>query len=349
MYRAKVYSKQLQVVRFVCLTVLVLNLVGCSAANQEPVPTTTSETQPVIYTGCCDASAGGALTADLFVVANDEDNVLRVYRRGEGGGPVNTFDMSRFMEVEVDEPEGDLEGAARSGDRIYWITSHGRNKNGKDRPSRRRFFVTRVEERGEEVRLVPEGSPYKRLLQDLIDDPRLEKFGMETASRRAPKDRGALNIEGLAVTPEDELLIGFRNPIPGGEALVVPLLNPAEVVEGKRAELGDPILLDLAGLGVRSLEFWQGQYYIVAGSRNGDEEAIQLYEWSGPGSKPKRLDWQPPQDTNPEALFFYEDQPMQAHLLSDDGSLEFDGQECKDLKDARDRRFRRFRVTLSKP
>ena len=34
------------------------------------------------YRGPCDASAAVALDADHFVVAGDEDNTLRVYRRG---------------------------------------------------------------------------------------------------------------------------------------------------------------------------------------------------------------------------------------------------------------------------
>ena len=42
------------------------------------------------------------------------------------------------------EPEADLEGATRIGDDIYWITSHGQNKNGKNRPSRHRLFATAV-------------------------------------------------------------------------------------------------------------------------------------------------------------------------------------------------------------
>ena len=42
----------------------------------------------------------------------------------------------------VKKPESDLEGAANLADRIYWITSHGRNREGEARESRHRFFAT---------------------------------------------------------------------------------------------------------------------------------------------------------------------------------------------------------------
>ena len=46
-----------------------------------------AQDQPSIleYSGMCDASAAIALDKDIFLVASDEDNVLRVYRRGEFG------------------------------------------------------------------------------------------------------------------------------------------------------------------------------------------------------------------------------------------------------------------------
>jgi hypothetical protein len=33
---------------------------------------------------------------------------------------------------------------------------------------------------------------------------------------------GGLNIEGLAATPDGQLLIGFRNPLSEGKALLLP-------------------------------------------------------------------------------------------------------------------------------
>src|ERR1043165_7727785 len=113
------------------------------------------------------------------------------------------------------------------------------------------------------------GKPYERLLDDLLRDPKLGPFNLAAASQREPKARGALNIEGLSATPDGHLLIGFRNPIPGGKALLLPMLTPDAVIHGQAAKFGEPILLDLQGLGIRDMAFWAGQYAIIAGSYDG--------------------------------------------------------------------------------
>src|SRR5262245_39186375 len=77
---------------------------------------------PITYHGMCDASAAVSLGTNLFIVANDEDNVLRVYRREPGGLPAFTFDLTSFLRIGRKSPETDIEASATLGDRIYWIT-----------------------------------------------------------------------------------------------------------------------------------------------------------------------------------------------------------------------------------
>ena len=69
--------------------------------------------------------------------------------------------------------------------------------------------------------------------------------------KSAAEAEGGFNIEGLASTPEGALLIGLRNPLRHGRALLVPLLNPDEVIEGGRARFGAPVELDLQQRGIR--------------------------------------------------------------------------------------------------
>src|SRR5438128_2101640 len=114
---------------------------------------------PTTYFGMCDASAAVSLTTNLFIVANDEDNILRVYRRHPGALPVMTVDLTRFLRVTGKSTETDLEGSARIGDRIYWITSHGRNARGKLSPNRQRFFATSVSLTNGLVEVKPVGQP----------------------------------------------------------------------------------------------------------------------------------------------------------------------------------------------
>jgi len=99
--------------------------------------------EPLVFTGMCDASAAIALDKDLFVVANDEDNILRFYRPSQPGKPVYKYDLRPLLPAtaKAKAPEADLEGAARLGSRFFFISSHGRNAEGKFAPNRHRFFA----------------------------------------------------------------------------------------------------------------------------------------------------------------------------------------------------------------
>jgi hypothetical protein len=300
----------------------------------------TAGTNIVTYTGCCDASAGVALTTNLFVVGDDEDSVLRVYRRDVGGPPVQLIDMTRFLAVDPKKPESDLEAATILGDRIYWITSHGQNRFGKTRESRHRLFATSVITIGNHVDLKPVGRPYHFLLEDMEIDPRLRQFNLLAASTLPPKAPGGLNIEAICGTDDGRLLIGFRNPTPGGKALLVPLLNPGQVIQGHAAKFGDPILLDLGGQGFRDMTCRGSRYLIVAGARD-TQYSSHLYVWDGVATKPTLVENVHFKNFNPEALFFYPNSPLdEFQLLSDDGTLNMGGIPCKALPDPQLRRFR---------
>jgi hypothetical protein len=298
-----------------------------------------STTRWSLYYGLCDASAVVALNAELFAVADDEDNVIRVYHRGQGGRAVHSLDLSSFLRVNPKAPEADIEGAARLGDRIYWISSHGRNAKGREAPSRQRFFATTGTVSNGTVQLRPIGQPYGGLLRDLLREPRLAPFNLATATLRAPKAPHALNIEGLAATPAGHLLIAFRNPKPLGQALLVPLLNPAALIEGSPALFGDPILLDLAGRGIRSITLWQDRYLIIAGSHaNGG--ASRLYAWDG-FNQPRWLEGIDFGSANPEAIDVCACPGAQRlFIVSDDGCEKIAGVQCKTLPFTRLKRFR---------
>jgi hypothetical protein len=301
---------------------------------------------PTTFYGMCDASAAVALGTNLFIVANDEDSILRVYRRQPGAMPVSTFDMTPFLHLTGKAPETDLEGAARFSDRIYWITSHGRNAKGKFTPNRHRFFATSIAVTDDNVTFRPVGKPYTRLLGDLLSDPRMAPFRLGSASRFAPKEPNALNIEGLTPTPEGHLLMGFRNPIPRGQALLVPLLNPAELIEGGSAKFGSPILLNLGGLGVRSIGWGNGRFLIIAGDYSNDG-VFRLYEWTGPGATPTLLEGVNFTGSNPEGIAFEAEKGgADFFVLSDDGTLKIGGVDCKKLTNPAERRFRGYQLDL---
>lgn len=294
----------------------------------------------VEHFGMCDASAAVAAGRTMFLVANDEDNVLRVYRNSTSGKPVQTFDLTSFLKPDPAHPEADIEGATQVGERVYWITSHGTNKNGKPRPSRHRLFATEVKIDGHNVTIVPVGTPYKNLVQDFTSAPQLNGFNLADAAGKPPEE-GGLNIEGLSATPDGALLIAFRSPVPDGKALIVPLQNPEEVIDGKKAKLGAPIQLPLGGLGIRSIDFSQvlGKYLIIAGRPDNLRE-FRLYQWSGVASDaPEPFEGIQFKGLNPEALIIYPEEKTKVQVLGDDGSKQVDGMDCKDAPPEK-RRFR---------
>ncbi|HYG22928.1 MAG TPA: DUF3616 domain-containing protein [Verrucomicrobiae bacterium] len=268
------------------------------------------------YLRAVDASAAVAIDDSRFAAASDEENVIRIYNRENSAEPLQEIGLSAFLQVDPASPETDIEAAARIGQRVFWITSHGRNKDGKYRGSRYRFFATDIDLNQPKL-LVPRGEPYKDLLRDLLAHKPLEKFGLSAASRLAPKAPGGLNIEGLVATPDGHLLIGFRSPVPNGQALIVPLLNPDQMIQGTAAKLGTPIQLKLNGLGIRSMDFWDGEYGIVAGSTEGNER-FELFRWKGGDAVPVRVVGGIPGTVNAESLVLWPDANRGLQFLSDD-------------------------------
>jgi hypothetical protein len=301
------------------------------------------------YQGMCDASAAVAIDAERFVVANDEDNALRVYHRDKPSEPLAICDVSAHLEVDPGEPESDMEGACMLDGRIYWITSHGRNKKDKLRESRHRLFCTEIRGKGDSATVVGVGKVYQGLLTTLIEDPRYAKYALAAASELAPKKEGGFNIEGFAATPGGQLLVAFRNPQPKGKALLARIENPKEIVdEGAEAKLGDPIELDLADagrpLGIRSIDYdpTAKRYWIIGGEFDGGDR-FKLFEWSsqtgGKAAVVKTVDFGA-LDFNPEAVFLYPGEKGRIQIFSDDGTRKVGGKECKKLKDPSAQTFR---------
>jgi hypothetical protein len=317
---------------------------GCSAATApSDLPDGLREAfeaadEVVEYAGLCDASAVAWIDAERFVVAGDEDNWLRVYVRGVPE-PQTLVGLDDFLAVEPEHPEADLEAAAVVGQRIYWLTSHGRNKNAEPRPSRQRFFATNLEGGV----LVPAGRPYGGLVAALLGDERYAVFDLDRAARRAPKSPGGLNFEGLAPWADGALLIGARNPVPDGLALLIPLENPEGVaLDGEDPVFGEPVRLDLGGRGVRSIEsFGDKRFLIAAGRPAGSSDRI--YFWTGsPDDAPVPVTRT---ELNLEGIAYHAEEGRLI-LVSDDGARLVRGVPCKSSPDVADRRFSTQSVKL---
>jgi uncharacterized protein DUF3616 len=311
-------------------------LLGSSPGDPRPsIPS-----RVVTFEGACDASGAVPRGGFSFTVADDEDNIIRIYDSIMGGAPIRTVDISPMLELPAGKkraPETDIEAATELPPLSFWLSSHGRRSSGKLDANRFRFFATRTSPDGETLQL--EGKPYTRLLDNLLAAPQLSTFGLAEAATRAPKEEGGLNIEGMtAMADGKSLLIGFRNPIPQGKALTVTLLNPTELLQGKTARLGAARLLDLGGLGIRAISWWRGQYLFIGGPISG-QGGSRLFTWDGKSERPSAVEGIDFTDFNPEA-FVTSEEKVDILVLSDDGSRLLDGVECKRLPEPAKKRFR---------
>ena len=296
------------------IPLVVLCSFGTGVAPESAAPT--PKPDPV-YSGMCEASAAVAVGKDRFLVANDEDNVLRLYQADKPeAAPI---DLPIALKLEEADKGIDLEGAAEVDGTVYWTTSHSRTKKGKIKSDRFQFFRGKVKQVGGKTSFEVTGSS-GRLMKDLLTQipPALGLDDLKTKEDEelAPEKKGT-NIEGLAAWGKGQLLIGFRNPVPNGKALLIPLENPAEVIKGTKARFGSAIQLDLGGLGIRSIERLEsGAYLIVAGS-SGSEGKFRLYRWSS-GHAPEEVKGADLTGIGPEAIVVFPGR-QEILLLSDDG------------------------------
>ncbi|MEU4893191.1 DUF3616 domain-containing protein [Streptomyces sp. NPDC044780] len=319
-------------------------------------------------TGSSDSSAAVDVGGGYLVVADDESNVLRLYRRDASGAPVRTWDVGSGLDV---DKEIDIEAAARVGDTVYWTGSLGNNKDGEPKEDRFTLFTTTVSGSGADTELEVGGS-YQGLRDDLVawDKANGDRLGFAegTADGQVPKQIDGFNVEGLEFAPGSgsTAYIGFRAPLvppaDGGAALLVPVTNIDRLArsvgsEDTHAAFGDPITLDLGGLSVRDIRRNdKGQYLIVAGSWAAEDNSAPyaLYSWDGvAGHQPvKRLDLPTADPGGWESVVDVPDLSApgaQAQVITDSGSADLygDGTEAKDLEHEEWRKSRSVRFSLN--
>jgi hypothetical protein len=332
------------------LTVKVTGLGGKTATktlHYAASPAVQFAAQTRYLTGASDASAAVDVGGGYSVVANDEDNTIRLYNGAVSGAPVKTWDFDSKLAA---DKEVDIEAAARVGNTIYWTGSLGNNKDGEYRADRNTVFTTTVTGSGASTSLTF-GSAYHKLRDNLVawDKANGNRYGFAagTAAGEIPKEIDGFNVEGLEFAPgsTSTAYVGFRAPLTpaktGGKALIVPVTNMDKVVTGSTAVFGTPIELDLGGLSIRDLrKNAADQYLIVAGSWAADDNSdpYALYSWDGvAGHAPvKKLDLPTADAGGWEAAVSVPDLTQagaQVQLITDDGDADLygDGSQAKDL------------------
>ncbi|MGC4092981.1 MAG: DUF3616 domain-containing protein [Polyangiaceae bacterium] len=312
---------------------------------------------PGSYKQACDGSLSVAIDGTYFLDGDDDDQKLRLYLRGTGRDPVKTIDISKGIGLDTDA-EADLEDAARVGNRIYVVSSHGRDKDGKLDRARFRFFGLDLAGTSPNITLTAAGYSSK-LLDDLLlaknwltpatavitTLTNSSKLSTDTDEDLAP-NAGGTNIEALTWAPTtarpNQLLIGFRNPLQGTDAIVVSLLNADEVLAGSAARFGEAALLNLGGLGLRSMTWspLHGAVLLLAGPHNDASGPFRLYKWSGVASEVPQLVTTlsgVPSDSSPESVVTYPNS-RDVQIVFDQGDHVIGDDSCKDA-DSSDRLF----------
>jgi hypothetical protein len=308
------------------------------------------DTDTRYHTFASDASTAIPIDSDYMFIGDDENQVIRIYRRKESGDPLVGFDITPFLgltDYENGRPrEVDIEASTRVGNRIFWIGAHSHANIAEGRTNRSRIFATDVSGTGLASTLTYVGR-YDYLKLDLVnwDVNNLHGKGANyyglaasTAEGVNPKepDGSGFNIEGLTMGLNSNVgYIGFRAPIVPTtnrtHALIVPVLNFASVAISAgppgSAVFGAPIELDLYGRGIRSMECVDENYLIVAGIP-GDfigeyPNDFRLYTWTGnPADKPQERATDL-SGLNPEGIVELPQPPWTpnslVHLVSDAG------------------------------
>ena len=311
------------------------------------------------YQTAADGSAA-VWSGDHFINFDDETNIARLYKAGTGSAPIKTWNLTSALNL---SKEADFEDAARIGNDVLLITSHGRNKDGEYKTDRYRFARLAVTGSGATTGLSVTGYT-STLVQSLLDSSKWQQpdaavisliqqrtqLQTATVANLAPKENG-FNIEGIAQLPgaTPRVAIGLRNPLINNQAIVITLENPLDAATGSAPVFGQAIRLDLAGYGVRGMAWSAADnvVYIVAGHINSDPEAqFFLYRWNGLPTGPAEYlgALQHSSGGSLEALLPYPGTHT-LRIVVDEGAVLINGTENKSLPTA-DQRFHDMLFTV---
>lgn len=287
-----------------------------------------------------------------FINFDDETNFARLYKAGTSGCALKKWNLTSALGLTA---EADFEDAARIGNDILLISSHGRDKSGNYETDRYRFARLTVTGTGANVQLAVAGHT-KTLVQSMLNSANWQqpdaevislissrsKLQTQTVANLAPKIDG-LNIEGIAQLPgaTPRVAIGLRNPLINNEAILVTLENPLQAATGATPVFGQAIRLNLNGLGIRAMAWSASEnaMYIVAGHINSDPAAeFFLYRWNGLPGYPTQFLSQISHASGGsiEAILVHEGQNA-LRLIVDQGAVLINGTENKALPEAQQR------------
>jgi hypothetical protein len=277
----------------VSATLWVLKQSGSSAKNPPATPDATQEkkgkdkkdkkevTDAKAWTGAGDRESSGAAWVPgtdqvLFVDDKDDANIVCVTIDADGNQAGDIIPVPLGTKVD------DAEDISFDGTYFYVIGSQFRRKS----DTGAGIVRFRYDANTHTVQDVQGINDLKGLL--IKNVPELG------AAQGQVRTEEAINIEGLGWDPSGKrLLLGFRNPLVDGSAIVVPvgLKDPNGAFAADNLVFASAIKLNLEGLAIRSIEYdaAKSKFLIIAGATEGEKkEGFYLYAWDGSGD-PRKL------------------------------------------------------------
>lgn len=303
------------------------------------------------HVGTSDGSTAIVIDENYMWVGDDENQTIRLYDRTQSGLPLKSinFDGDLGSDAEVD-----IEGSFRNGDQIFWMGSQTNLE-------RSVLFSTTESGTGADANLTFAGS-YRTLRADIInwDDNNLHGLGASFYGLAS-----GFEIEGLAADPNSSTgaLVAFRGPLFDGKTLILPVDNFQSIVTlnpvANSATFGTPILMNLGGRTIRSIECNENGCVIIGGPA-GQTNDFRLFTWSGQGmDEPELRAADLMAQTNlssfegivgiPATPFLGDNgDAVTLQLLVDTGTFNYynDGNEAKDLPNSEWKKFRTELVQL---
>ncbi len=347
----------------------------------------TSPANTRFHAGKSDASTAVAVGTDLMLVADDEDQTIRLYDRNNSGLPINKFDFTTVLgltQLSGGVPrEVDIEASTKVGNSIYWLGSQSNASSGNSRPNRNRVFKTDISGTGTATTL-NYVSRYDFLKDDILawDASNGHGKGANYYGLAASAAAGVIpesasldgyNIEGVEMAPDNTTAyIAFRAPqvIPSDrkKALIIPVSNFTTILTASGGTIGSalfgtPIEINLGGRGIREIKKnTANEYLIIAGPSDAATgvapKDFKFFTWSGnPADEPikRSVDLA---TLNVEGSFesIVElpaslSSTTNLQLLVDNGDAVFYGDAiiAKDLAQTNFKKFRSEKITLSVP
>lgn len=300
------------------------------------------------HAGSSDGSTAIVTGEDYMWVADDENQVLRLFSRNSSGSAIKEINMDSDLGIDY---EVDLEASFRNGNTIYWMGSH-------IEPERSLIFSVTESGSGTSSELTYEGK-YAGLRNDLIEWDNNDGHGKGAAYYNLAN---TLEIEALTMDPNNlsGALIGLRGPVVEGKAVLIPVTNfQALTTTSTTATFGSPIEVDLGKRSFRSMECNENGCLIIGGPV-GNINDFKLYTWSGDPVDAPELRANDLMALNPHGSYegiiglpstsFSGSNGVDAEiqLLIDMGTYDFynDGKEAKDLSSSEWKKAKSERMTL---